>query len=79
MERDIRVTKLGRSIEAGHFLSKISYRVAISEGSNNVVVEARITEGTLDTVSTPEKRIEKWFTVRALPQTNKVIDIPGLD
>jgi len=51
----------------------------ISEGSNNVVVEARITGGTLETVSEPEKRIEKWFTARPLPQTNTVIDIPSLD
>jgi|GraSoi2013_100cm_1033763.scaffolds.fasta_scaffold56939_2 hypothetical protein len=79
MERDIRVAKLGRSIEVGQFLSKASYRVAISEGSNNVVVEARITEGTLEMVSDPEKRIEEWFTGRPLPQSNTVIDIPSLD
>jgi hypothetical protein len=79
MERDIRVTKLGQSIEAGQFLSRASYRVAISERGNNVVVEARITEGTLETVSEPEKRIEEWFTVGALPQTNTVVDIPSLD
>jgi hypothetical protein len=79
MERDIRVAKLGRSIEAGRFLSKASYRVVISEGGSNIVVEARITEDTLETVSQPEKHIEKWFAVGALPPANTVIDIPSLD
>ncbi len=78
MERDIRVTKLGRSLECGRYLSKASYRVAISEGSDTRVVEARITEGTLEIVTEPEELIKEWFTAVPLPQTHRVIDIPSL-
>jgi hypothetical protein len=79
VKRETRITKLGQSIEDGQYLSKVSFRVAISEGDDNVVVEARITDGVLETVSEPEKGIERWFATRPLPVTNKVIDIPSLD
>ena len=83
MKREIRVTKLNGSLEGGRYLSKAPFRVAISEGSKNVVVEARVPEGALQTVSEPEKAIEKWFAARfaarPLPRANTVIEIPCLD
>ena len=50
VEREIQVTNMGRSIEGTRQLDKVSYRVAISEGGKNVVVEARIPTGTLKTL-----------------------------
>ncbi len=75
MKRNVQVTKLDRSFDGPQFLDKISYRVSISEGEKNVVIEARITLGTLETVSEPEKRIEKFFREGPLPKTNTVIDL----
>jgi hypothetical protein len=78
MARRIHVSALGRSFEGPTPQDKMSYQVVISEGDRNVVVEARISLGTLETLSDPEKRLEKWFDTRPLPQTNCVIDILSL-
>lgn len=75
MERKVRVTKLDRSFDGPQFLDKISYRVSISEGDKNIVIEARVSLGTLETLSEPEKRIEEWFTKGPLPKANTVVDL----
>ncbi len=75
MERKIGVTKLERSLEGTQYLDKMSYRVSISEGDKNIVFEARITLGTLETLSEPEKHIEACFRKGPLPKANTVIDL----
>jgi hypothetical protein len=72
-QRPFIITQLG-----AQGLDKKSYQVEISESSKSVVVEARITLGTLEVASEPEKRIEEWFATRPLPQTNTVVEIPAL-
>jgi hypothetical protein len=62
-------------MEGVQLLDKVSYRVAILEGDKNVVVEARIPLGTVETLSDPEKRIRERFATSPLPETNTVIDI----
>jgi hypothetical protein len=59
----------------GHHLEKMSYEVVISEGDENVVVEAQVTLGSLETLSEPEKRIRKWFANGPIPKANSIVDI----
>ena len=73
--REIRITNLGRSVDGASTLDKASFRVSISEGKENVVVEARISLGSLETLSDPEKRITEHFATGPLPKSGAVIDI----
>jgi hypothetical protein len=73
--RKVRVTPLGRSMEGTRWLDKMSYRVAMSEGGANSVIEARITLGSLERLTEPEKRIEELFATGPLPEPNIIVDI----
>jgi len=42
MDRNYDISELGPSLEAGHYLSKVSYRVGMIEGNKSTVVEVRI-------------------------------------
>ena len=73
--RDIRVTKLGRTIGTTGYLDKASYRVVITEGNKKVVVEARVSMGDLEQTNEPEQAIQKWFAARPTPEPNAVIGV----
>jgi hypothetical protein len=75
MTRTIEVTALGRSSVGSTVLDKMSYRVAISEGVRNIVVEARVSLGTLETQSDGQKYVKEFFKSGPLPEAT-VIDIP---
>jgi hypothetical protein len=76
--RNVKVTSLGGSIEGTQLVAKKSYRVQISEDDKTVVVEARITLGSLETLPEPEKWIAQYFKSRPLPKDKEVIDIQSV-
>lgn len=75
MTRRIAVTALGRSWEGGSFKDMMSYRVAASERSDQVVFEARIPLGTLETMDNPEEKIKEYYAKAPLPKNSSVIDL----
>lgn len=75
MARKLEVTGLGGSQERTQPVAKKSYRVKISEDDKSVIVEARITFGTLELLPEPEKWIAQYFKSRPLPNDKEVIDV----
>jgi hypothetical protein len=73
--RNVQVTPLGRSREGVQLLDKMSFSVAVTEDGSKPVIEARITLGSLEMLTEPEKRIEEYFSTGPLPKTGTVIDI----
>jgi hypothetical protein len=73
--RKVEVASLGGSLKGAQPVAKKSYRVKISEGDKSVVVEARITFGTLEVLPEPEEWIRQHFKTRPLPKDKEVIDI----
>jgi BioD-like phosphotransacetylase family protein len=75
MTRQLQVTALGRSWEAGQFKDKMSYRVAVSDGNQPVVFEARVTLGTLEVLDKPEDKIKDYYATAPLPKNASVVDL----
>jgi hypothetical protein len=76
--RKAEVTSLGGSLEGTQPVAKKSYRVKISEDGKSVVIEARITFGTLETLPEPEKWIAQYFNSHPLPKDKEVIDMKSV-
>lgn len=75
MTRELQVTALGRSWEAGHFKDMMSYRVAVCDDNEPIVFEARITLGTLEMLDRPEDRIKDYYATAPLPKNASVVDL----
>jgi hypothetical protein len=71
------VTALERSSERSALKDMRSFRVALSDGVENVVIEARIPAGTLETCPDSGKHIKDFFkNATSLPLNDSVVDIP---
>jgi hypothetical protein len=73
--RIVQVTPLERSCDGATPLAKRSYRVSISEVDDTVVVEARLSEGTIENLAEPEKCLEAYFSNRPVPDHGSIIDL----
>lgn len=74
-KRAVSVTKVSRPNDGRQTLEKVSYRVSISRDDTNVVIEARLSLRSLETLSQPEELIRDWFMEAPLPKPNEVIDL----
>lgn len=76
MTRSIEVEDMpgGGSVEGFKLVDKKSYRVVVCEGGHRSVFEARITSGTLETLSDPSQYVKDFFKAERLPQAT-VMDI----
>jgi hypothetical protein len=73
----VEVTALERSSEGSALKDMRSFRVVLSDGVKNVVIEARIPAGTLETCPDPRNHIEDFFkNATSLPLNGSVLDIP---
>lgn len=72
----VEVSDLGGSTESGRLLDKKSYRVAITDDGKRVVVEARLSLGSLENMKDPKAFVKDWFGKGPLPPDHSVINIP---
>lgn len=76
MGRHYEIKELASSFERGQYLRKVSFRVRITEREEDRVVEVRINESILETISDPAKFIREHLDAGPLPPANAVIDLP---
>ena len=76
MGRHYEIKELASSFERGQYLRKVSFRVRITEREEDRLVEVRINESILETISDPAKFIREHLEAGPLPPANAVIDLP---